>query len=150
MKSIILKFVLFCAAIAVIIGLSVAIYMFFKPQRNIADEKPVYTITAGELYKEFSTNEIVANQKYLSDKNGKVIQISGLVSEVIAQADTAVSITIKDTTMPIGDILCSVGKNDLAKATKFKKGDKIVLKGECTGYVDLTNEVSLSKCVIVK
>jgi hypothetical protein len=150
MKRLILKYVFFAAGIAVIAGLSVAIYMFFKPQRNIAVEKPAYTITSGELYKEFSTNETVANQKYLSNENGKIIQISGVVSEVIAQADTAVSITIKDSTMAVGDILCSVGKNDLAKAAKFKVGDKIVLKGECTGYVNLTNEVSLSKCVIVK
>lgn len=150
MDNKIIKFTLFAAGAAVVLGLCVAIYMFYKPQRNVANEKASFTLTAGELYKEFSTNEVQANQKYLSDKNGKIIQLSGTVSEIIAQADTAISITIKDDEMKVGDILCSVGKTDISKAAKFKTGDKIVLKGECTGYMDLTNEVSLSKCVIVE
>ena len=150
MKKKILKFSLFSAGLAVVLGLSIATYMFYKPQRNIANEKASFILTAGELYKEFSTNETQANQKYLSDKNGKIIQLSGTVSEIIAQADTAVSITIKDAEMKVGDILCSIGKTDISKAAKFKTGDKIVLKGECTGYMDITNEVSLSKCVIVE
>jgi hypothetical protein len=150
MNNKILKFTLFAAGVVVVLGLCIAIYMFYKPQRNIANEKASFILTAGELYKEFSTNETQANQKYLSDKNGKIIQISGTVSEIIARADTAVSITIKDDDMRVGDILCSVGKTDISKAAKFKTGDKIVVKGECTGYMDLTNEVSLSKCVIIE
>lgn len=149
MNKKILRFTLFAAGAAVVLGLCVAIYMFYKPQRDVVGEKPSFTLTAGELYKEFSTNEPQANQKYLSDKNGKIIQLSGIVSEIIAQADTAVSISIKDKEMKIGAILCSVGRNDVSKASKFKVGDKIVLKGECTGYMDLTNEVSMSKCVIL-
>jgi translation elongation factor EF-Ts len=150
MKSNALKLAIIFAAIAVVIGLSVAIYLFNKPHMNVAAEKPAYTLSAAELYKEFATNETLANQKYLSDKNGKIIQVSGLVADIIAQGDTAVSISIKDSTMAVGDILCSVGKSEVPKAGKFKVGDKIVLKGECTGYMDLTNEVSLSKCIVIE
>lgn len=150
MKNPVVKYVLLAISFCFVIGIGVATYVFNKPQRNVADEKPAYTVTATEIYNEFTSNEAQANQKYLSDKNGKIIQISGSVSEIIAQADTALTISIKDPEMVEGGILCSIDKNEIAKAAKFKIADKIVLKGECTGYVDITGEVSFSKCVVIK
>ncbi len=149
MKKII-KYGIYSFIVCLIIGIGVGVYLYNKPQRDIEGEKPVYTLTASELYIEFSTNEALANQKYLSDKNGKVIQISGTVSNIILQGDSAISFMLTDKNMVIGDILCSVDNEDLTTASKVKKGDKISLKGECTGYIDLTNEVSMSKCFILE
>lgn len=150
MKNPVVKYVLIAISFCFVIGIGVATYVFNKPQRNVEDEKPAYTVTAIEIYNEFTSNEAQANQKYLSDKNGKIIQISGSVSEIIAHADTALTISIKDAEMVEGGILCSFDKNEISKAAKFKIGDKVVLKGECTGYVDLTGEVSFSRCVVVE
>lgn len=150
MKKNILNFILYAGAVGVLIGICVAIYIFNKPQRDVASEKPAFTLTAGELYRDFSTDEAQANEKYLLGNSGKIIQVSGSVSEIIAQQDTALSIIIKDSLMAMGAILCSVDRTNIAKTSKFKVGDQIALKGECTGYMDLTNEVSLSRCVIVE
>lgn len=150
MKNPFVKYVLIAISFCFVIGIGVVTYVFNKPQRNVADEKPAYTVTATEIFNEFTTNEALANQKYLSGKSGKIIQISGSVSEIIAQADTALTISIKDNEMVEGGILCSIDKNEIAKAAEFKIGDKVVLKGECTGYVDLTGEVTFSKCVILE
>jgi hypothetical protein len=150
MKNPIVKYIVIAFSFCFVIGIGIAIYVFNKPQRNVTDEIPAYTVTASEIYNEFTLDEAQANQKYLSGKSGIIIQISGLVSEIIAHADTVLTIGIKDAEMEEGGIICSVDKNEISKATKYKIGDKVVLKGECTGYIDLTGEVSFSKCVIIE
>ncbi|NDP20161.1 MAG: hypothetical protein GZ091_03650 [Paludibacter sp.] len=150
MKNNLVKYVLIAFSFCFVIGIGIGTYLFNKPAMNVAEEQPVYTVTAAQIYNEFSMNETQANHKYLSDKNGKIIQISGTVSEIIAQGDTALTISLKDSEMTEGGILCSMSKNEIADASSFKIGDKIVLKGECTGYMDLTSEVSFSKCVVVQ
>lgn len=150
MKKTVVKYVLITIGICFVIGTAIAIYVFNKPQRNVADEKPAYIVTATEIYNDFTSNEALANQKYLSDKSGKIIQISGSVSEIIAHADTVLTIGIRDDEMMEGAILCSIDKSEIAKAAKFNMGDKVVLKGVCTGYLDLTGEVTFSKCVVIE
>jgi hypothetical protein len=128
----------------------VVIYMFNKPHMDIASEKAEFSLSAAQLYQEFKTDENTANKKYLSGANGKVIQISGIVSEKITGDKGELTLSLKEQAMAEGAISCSMDSTNIAKANTFKVGDKIILKGQCTGYIELTSEVSMNKCVVIE
>jgi len=135
--------ILFLAAIVV------ALYMFYKPHRNVAKSDAAYTLSATELYRDFRSNEAEANKKYLMADKGKIIQVAGIVQEINKDAQGGLNLLIKDPAMKEGGISCSINPQDLQKAGGVKKGNNITLKGECTGYIDLTGEVTLSNCVLI-
>jgi hypothetical protein len=123
--------------------------MFNKPKRDISKTKPEYTVTADQLLTEFTKNEQSANKKYLSESGGKVIQVSGIIAEIEQKGDTTLTISLKG----LSDsqrINCSMENTGIPKAKSLKAGDKVSIKGECTGYLDITNEVSMVNCVYEK
>jgi hypothetical protein len=138
----------------VLIGLLTAsivvIYMFNKPHMDIASEKAAFSLSAAQLYNEFKANENTANKKYLSEANGKVIQVSGIVSEIIKGEHGGLTLSLKEQSIADGGVSCSIDSLNIEKASKLKVGDKVVIKGQCTGYIELTSEVDLNKCVIIK
>jgi OB-fold nucleic acid binding domain. len=137
------------AGILFLTAIGVALYMYFKPHRNISTSNADYTLTASALYHDFSTNEAAANQKYLSADKGKVIQVSGIVKEINRDQQGALSIVINEPSMQNGGINCSFQIGDTDKAGNIKKGDRLTVKGECTGYLDITDEVTLINCVLM-
>ena len=146
MKNQTLKYGVVLVALGLIIGISIAIYLFNKPKRDIAKAKVEYSITAAQLVTEFTQNEHGANAKYLSAAYGKVIQITGIVKEINLTGDSLLNLSLRDSTACPGSVNCSMEKPELSKAMFLRVGDKVTIKGECTGYMDITNEVTLIKC----
>jgi hypothetical protein len=138
----------------VLVGLLMAaivvIYMFNKPHMDVASVKAEFSLSAAQLYNDFKTDEKSANKKYLSEAKGKVIQVSGIVSEINKSEHGGLTLSIKEQSMTEGGISCSIDSTNIEKANKIKVGDKIVLKGQCTGYIELTSEVDLNKCIIIE
>src|ERR1035437_300852 len=135
MKNKILKYGIWVVLIGLLAGICIAIYMFNKPKRDISNTKPEYTVTAEQLLTEFTKNEQAANAKYLSESGGKVIQVSGIVAEIDQKGDTTLTISLKG----LSDsqrINCSMEKTGIPEAKSLKVGDKVSIKGECTGYLD--------------
>ena len=137
------------AGILFLAAIGVALYMFYKPHRNIAAAQADYTLTATELYHDFKTNEAAANKKYLAASQGKVIQVSGIIKEINHDRQGGVSLVLNDLPMLSGGINCSIRLIDKEKAGKLRKGVRITVKGECTGYMDITDEVTLINCVLM-
>lgn len=148
MKNKIIKYGGIMGVVGFMIVLSVAIYMFNKPKRNIAKTKAEYALTATQLVTEFMQNEQAANSKYLSAAYGKVIQISGIIGEINLTGDTILNLSLKEPEMKSGSVNCSMQRTELNKIKLLKIGDKVTVKGECTGYLDITNEVSVIKCLL--
>jgi len=149
MKTRILTYGIWVVLIGLLAGICIAIYMFNKPKRDISNTKPEYTVTAEQLLTEFTKNEQAANSKYLSESGGKVIQVSGLIAEIEQKGDTTLTISLKG----LSDsqrINCSMEKTGIPEAKSLKAGDKVSIKGECTGYLDITNEVSMVNCIYEK
>ena len=103
-------------------------------------EDAVATLTAASLYNEFSKNESQANQKWV----GKVVEVKGTISSV-SEAGNYVSLNLAATAD--GGVNCSVLKKDLPGDNKFNKGDSIIVKGKCTGFL---MDVNLVDCIINK
>jgi hypothetical protein len=116
------------------------IYMVYKPHRNVQGEDAAATLTATSLYNEFLKNESQANQKWV----GKVLEVKGTISSV-TEAGNYVSLNITATTD--GGVNCSVLKKDLPENYKLNKGDSIMVKGKCTGFL---MDVNLVDCIIKK
>lgn len=134
--------ILFC--IGLIAGTGTYIYVFHKPHRNIAKEKPAYIVDAHSFYSEFSSDENSGYQKY----GNQVIQLTGKVVNVAIEKNNA-SITLLD---EMEGISCSFDSlsmvKNLDKLRQVKSGDEVILKGQCDGY-DMLMGVVLSRCVLL-
>ena len=148
MKSKIIKYGIMIVAFGLVAGLIVAVYLFNKPKRDIAKTTAEYSLTATQLLTEFTQNEQAANAKYLSSAYGKVIRVSGTIGEIDQAGDTVLNILLKEPTTGSGSINCSMAISEIPKAKSLKMGDKVAVKGECTGYLNITNEVSMVKCLL--
>jgi hypothetical protein len=116
------------------------LYVINKPHRNAAALRPAATLSAEELYTDFTKSESSANEKWV----GKVIEIKGTISSV-SDAGNYVSINLRAT--ETGGINCSIQKKDMNSVDKYQSGDNITIKGKCTGML---MDVNLVDCVILK
>lgn len=100
-----------------------------------------FTLTAEALQKAFETNEAAALKKYLD----KVIEVSGTIS-VIAGNGKKTDISL-ETPDPMVAVTVQVLPEDQQKAAMLKAGDKVKLKGICTGIV---TDIELNKGAIIQ
>lgn len=124
--------------VVLVVAVSVYIYVFHKPARTAASEKAKYSLTASELVSDFEKNENSANEKYLN----KIVKINGVVTNV-TENQNEISVSLEGDGM--SGINCSFSKETLDK-TKIAKGDKVFIKGICTGFL---MDVVLNKCALV-
>jgi len=115
------------------------VYQYYKPAKNIVAEKGI-PLTAEDLYEKFSSNEQLANQLYLN----KVLQVAGEVLD-IKRTQQGDDVIILKSANPMFGTSCTLSSAETAQ-TKLKPGDKIIIKGICTGYL---TDVVLIRSVLV-
>jgi hypothetical protein len=130
-------FTLGCGFVAFLAG--VLVYIYNKPTRNVAAETGI-SITASELYAQFTSDHLQANEVYLN----KVLQVSGQVL-TIKNTPYGEPVVILNTGDPMCGVACSLYKIS-PMAQPVKPGEKIIVKGICTGYI---NHVVLSNSHLV-
>lgn len=139
-----LKIFLILFATGLVVGGVAVYYVFNKPHRNIAKEKPAFSMDAEELYSKYSANEQEGNAKF----GNKVIQVSGEIVEVIIQ-DYNYSIVLSD---PFEAVSCNFDSayvsNNKDRFDKLGIGENVSLKGKCDG-LDMIQGVVLTRCVIL-
>ena len=127
--------IFFTLGCGLVVALAGTLLYINKPPRNVASETGI-PVTAQDLYTKFTTNEPQANQTYLN----KVLQVSGQVLEVKATPNAG-KVVVLNTGDPLFGIACTINQVD-APAQQVKPGEKITVKGICTGYLSdvvLTN-----------
>jgi flagellar basal body-associated protein FliL len=130
-----------------VIGAGVGLYLFFKPTKDFAKSKADFTVTAEQLFTEFSKNETASSAKYVS--NDKTIELSGTVQSITDNSDSTKTIILAAGS-PDGDISCTLTKGQSATAKVVEK-QSITLKGQCTGLQELiAKEVILIRCAIAQ
>lgn len=140
------KIALYLFIIGLTIGLGAVYYVFNKPHRNIAKEKPVFTVNASTLLTEFSENEDSAYQKY----GDKTILVEGIISE-LTKTDSSLNISLES---EINGVNCAIDYGKMSKLNpnlmdNLSVGDSIKIKGKCDGY-DMIMGVVLTQCIIEK
>ena len=118
-----------------VIGGAYGLYLFNKPSEDVSNKKVEVTITATELLKSFKDDETVANSTYLN----KVILVSGVVKSVSIEG------TIQNILIESNDLMSTVSCEMSEPAESVNTGDKVMVKGQCAGYLI---DVVLTKCVI--
>jgi len=113
------------------------LYLFNKKTPNLVDVKPDYSLTAEELYQNFSTDEKSALKKY----EGKVLEIEGKVL-TFSQTDSISNIVLDGQEAFFGTVNCSLKH----LKDSIQTHQKLIVKGRCQGFL---NSVILNNCVIV-
>lgn len=150
------KRILLVILIIIIGGLGTALYMWFKPHRDVQSSKAFALLTTTELVAEFSTDPAKSNAKYLSsDGNSKVLIIEGRVSKISTNQIGETVILLKEDSAKVG-VSATFFKKTNANTTSVKIGDIIKIKGAITAGnsydkdLDLYENAILLQCDIVK
>lgn len=117
--------------IGLVVGAWTIWYVFYKPHRNVASEKPAYTMTTQGLIDAFKT-DTTATAKYID----KAILLEGPVS------------ALEGTHLSFGNITCNMDSAQLANVKKLTVGQSVKVQGRLTTYNDLMEEILLDQCVL--
>jgi uncharacterized protein YxeA len=141
------KILLGLLAVAVT-GVGIAWYIFTEKFTDTKEREADYIVDAMQFIKEFEKSDSIANKKYIE----KIIAVNGTISEIEA-ADTTANIKFIDTTTG-SYIICAFQQQHLAEAKQLKEGDKVSIKGSCSGgtYSEIlgTEFISFKRCTINK
>ena len=136
-----------------IVPVAVSYLAFSQVKKSQVSEKTAatntlkadYTVDALQLIKEFVSADSTANAKY----RNKVVLVNGLISELNATDSTA-TLSMADSTGSYA--IFDFEKEQAAKVKAFKVGDKIAVKGLCSGsiYSDImeTQTISFKQAII--
>ena len=103
-----------------------------------SETQPVLSVNSKTLYKDYTNNEIAADDKY----KGKVIQVSGTIRGIGNDIMDDAYITLVGDDF-FGDIQCFFP--DKSSLINLNKGQKVTVVGYCTG---LFVNIILQNCVI--
>lgn len=135
------KWIIALVLIAIVAAAGVAYYMYNKPHADIAGMKTDHMLTASELYASFDENEKVANEEYLN----KVIEVSGKVVG-IEQSNEGNKTFILEGGGLMGGVKCEMDTHSQHDLDQVSTGDKVTLKGICTGYL---MDVVMVRCILI-
>ena len=130
----------------VAIGLLVIIFigvivLFNLPKATIDNRDVLESISAGQLYANFSIDENKAEDKYL----GKVVEIYGIVEDIYQDENNAAVVVLSSNKgESAAMITLDKDQNDIIE--QFAIGDNITLKAQCNG---LLMEVILNKGIVI-
>ena len=133
------KIALFVVVFFAISGILAALILFNKKHPDTAKAKPDFVISAVVLQKEFEDNEKTASARYIN----KILEVSGTIASLTPADSNHLNISLK-TGSDLSSVICTfTGIND---PSKFKPGDVITLRGECSGFL---MDVLLNNCATI-
>jgi len=125
----------FMVVFSLVIIVAIGIYFYtYQSHRDIATEKPDYSLTLTNLQKDFETNDSLFNAKYAD----KTIEIYGIIT----------AIDLKNQSIMLDDkIAISL---DTFVANSLKISDTTFIKGRYVGFDDLLEEFKIDQAIILK
>lgn len=119
-----------------------------RKNKDLKQEKADFSLAATDLISEFAANDTASNSKYL----GKVVEVSGLIKDIVKDEKGYYTIVIGDTAS-MSSVRCSMDSVHNADAGLVSKGNPVSMKGICTGYMAdalLGSDVILNRAVLKK
>ena len=109
------------------------------PKASVETKDADYNLDAVTLFNEFNSNEAASNKKYIS----KVLVVTGKV-ESLEKDKNGAQVVIISSNDSFNGVMCTM---EMGENLNVKVGDKISLKGICTGKL---SDVILNKCTLAK
>lgn len=127
--------------ILLVLGTGAISYMivFEKNEFDITNKKTERKIEAIELFYKFENDENAANKLFL----GKIIEITGIVSEIQNSQNNETLVIFKDDEEVFG-VACTFKNANSIKMLEV--GNKITVKGICQGFL---TDVVVNNCVLI-
>lgn len=133
--KVVLFFVFFIAVSAIL----AALYFYNLKHTDMSKAHPDFVITATALLKEFEDNETSASAKYVN----KILEVDGIIGSINTAKDNILTISLR-TESDLSSVICTFPA--VADPSKFRAGDSITLRGECSGFL---MDVLLNNCAAV-
>ncbi|MBL0174211.1 MAG: hypothetical protein IPP94_02915 [Ignavibacteria bacterium] len=142
------RMVLIVLAALAILAAGVGLMMYYKPHKDFATSTPDVRITAEAFTKAFDADEVNATWAYV--KGDKTILVTGTVAEVGSDKDGNVDVVLaggKET----GTVSCAMMPDERERAKKLMPGERVRIKGQCTGRVELIDkQVIMIRCALAE
>lgn len=141
------KWLLILSSLA-IVGITAAIltyvFVYNKPHPDYIKANPDFRIVASDLFMEFQSDALTANEKY----NGKVLALIGSLSSVeTTDTQTIAVFAIEEGLFGDAGIRMSMLTEYSDRVSQLTPGSKITIKGFCSGYNE--TDVIMEHCSIL-
>ena len=133
------KIALFFVSFIALSGILAALYMYNLKHTDMAKAKPDFVITASALQKAFEDDETAASTRYIN----KILEVTGTIALVKPAENNVLSISLV-TGSDFSFVICTFPA--IADPSKFRTGDEITLRGECSGFL---LDVLLNNCAVI-
>jgi len=132
-------------AIVLLIGIFIIGWLWFlnAPKATVDNKQADITITAEALFQEYSQDEKIGDQKFIS----KIIEVKGIVADQYEDEQGAAVVLLGLEGGELGGVLCTFTLDQKESVQHLKKGDSISVKGSCSGML---MEVVLNRCTLVE
>ena len=146
------KIILFSIVFIVVIAAVAGYRMYNKKHFDVAGAKPAAIVTAEVLHQTFVADSGIAKNRYIGDEsNQKVVQVAGIINEVIKNQLQQTVVKLKTNTAG-AYINCEM---EGTITPDIAAGKKIILKGICDGYLfeadlGIPGDVNFKRCFIIK
>jgi hypothetical protein len=133
------KIALFLVSFIALAAILAALYFYNLKHTDMAKAKPDFIVTASALQKEFEDNEPAASARYIN----KILEVTGTIASITRTDSNNLNISLK-TGSDVSSVICTF--QAIGDPSKFKAGDDIKLRGECSGFL---MDVLLNNCAII-
>lgn len=118
----------------------VLIIQYHKPHVDIYSVKTDIAVTIDTLLLDFEKNEKVANKKYLD----KIIETEGVIKSIEVNKGSTFLLLSEENND--NNVICYLEEFENKKILSLKTGQRVKVKGICTGYL---MDVVLIKSIII-
>lgn len=149
-QKIIIKVAAIIAIVGILIAITVAIYMFYLPHRDVLSARADYLVTSSALVSEYLTNGQAANSKYLAaDGNSKILEVSGQISRISEGFGDQIVVLLKGECDRAG-VNCYFEKETESALASLSTGDKITVKGVIRSGASFDEDMGIYEHVIIE
>jgi hypothetical protein len=135
-----IKIALFVVSFIALSAIMAALYMYNLKHTDMAKARPDFVVPASVLQKAFEEDETAASTKY---KN-KILEVTGIIASIEPAGNNVLSISLV-TGSDLSSVICTFPA--IKDASKFKTGNEITLRGECSGFL---MDVLLNNCAEIR
>ena len=102
---------------------------FYRTHKDTLLLKPDFSMAAPDLVREFEKDETASNHKYWD----KVLKVDGMVKNIVKDDNGFYSVVLGDTAS-LSSVRMSMDSIHNLDAATLQKGQRVSLKGICTGF----------------